>query len=58
MHGEARRRAGLITAEQFNETALSTAFRYVQFVLRASYLAEYPDPVSLRMPLSRFVRRA
>ena len=28
----------------------------VQFILRVSYLAQYPDPVSLRMPLSRFVR--
>jgi hypothetical protein len=28
----------------------------VQFILRVSYLAEYPDPVSLRMPVSRFVR--
>lgn len=27
----------------------------VQFLLRASYLARYPDPVSLRLPLSRFV---
>jgi hypothetical protein len=27
----------------------------VQFILRVSYLAEYPAPVSLRMPLSRFV---
>ncbi len=27
----------------------------VQFILRTSYLARYPDPVSLRMPLSRFV---
>lgn len=29
----------------------------VQFLLRVSYLAAYPDPVSLRMPLSRFVNR-
>ena len=27
----------------------------VQFIVRASYLARYPDPVSLRMPVSRFV---
>ncbi len=27
----------------------------VQFLLRVSYLTAYPDPVSLRMPLSRFV---
>jgi hypothetical protein len=27
----------------------------VQFILRTSYLARYPDPVSLRMPVSRFV---
>jgi hypothetical protein len=27
----------------------------VQFLLRVSYLAAYPDPVSLRMSLSRFV---
>lgn len=27
----------------------------VQFILRASYLAWYPDPVSLRMPAARFV---
>lgn len=27
----------------------------VQFLLRVSYLAAYPDPVSLRMPLARFV---
>jgi hypothetical protein len=26
----------------------------VQFILRTSYLARYPDPVSLRMPVSRF----
>lgn len=29
----------------------------VQFLLRVSYLASYPNPVSLRMPLSRFVNR-
>ena len=28
---------------------------HVQFVVRASYLARYPEPVSLRMPVSRFV---
>jgi hypothetical protein len=28
----------------------------VQFILRASYLERYPDPVSLRMPVSWFVR--
>ena len=28
----------------------------VQFILRASYLKRYPDPVSLRMPVSWFVR--
>jgi hypothetical protein len=27
----------------------------VQFILRTSYLARYPDPVSLRMPVSRIV---
>lgn len=27
----------------------------VQFLVRASYLARYPDPVSLRMPAARFV---
>ena len=27
----------------------------VQFILRASYVTRYPDPVSLRMPVSRFV---
>lgn len=27
----------------------------VQFILRASYLARYPNPVSLRMPVSRIV---
>jgi hypothetical protein len=27
----------------------------VQFVVRASYLARYPEPVSLRMPVARFV---
>lgn len=27
----------------------------VQFLLRVSYTAAYPDPVSMRMPLSRFV---
>ena len=27
----------------------------LQFIVRASYLARYPDPVSLRMPVSRFV---
>jgi len=28
----------------------------VQFILRAGYLANYPPPVSLRRPVSRFVR--
>ena len=27
-------------------------------LLRVSYLAKYPDPVSLRMPVSRFVTGA
>jgi len=27
----------------------------VQWILRIGYLSSYPDPVSLRMPLSRFV---
>jgi len=30
----------------------------VQFILRAGYLATYPPPVSLRRPVSRFVRLA
>jgi hypothetical protein len=28
----------------------------VQFILRVGYVAEYPDPVSLRRPLKEFVR--
>ena len=44
VHGEARRRAGLITADQFNGTVLPTAFRYVQFVLRARpFVSENPQ---------------
>jgi hypothetical protein len=27
----------------------------VRFIPRTSYLARHPDPVSLRMPVSRFV---
>lgn len=29
----------------------------IQFILRAGYLDDYPDPVSLRRPVSRFVRK-
>jgi hypothetical protein len=32
--------------------------REIQFILRAGYRDRYPDPVSLRMPLARFVKPA
>lgn len=49
-----------ILEEPFTKNALNSSVGIagdIQFILRTGYLNHYPDPVSLRRPVERFIRR-